>query len=809
MRSFIFLLLFNIVLVFNAQVDSYQERVDSIYKEMNNALHDSDIINNYFNIQKITKIKNEKIYFEVADKIDSICQFQLKKNHISIENKFFTKSIIELHNSVAKKYMDVGENNKALKECQTALKFSNIEGMEIFRSESFNVIGLIYIELNNYELSIENFNKSISIRRKINDLKGIAGSLNNIGIIYYNKHDYENAIDYFKKSLKISEENNDKDFASNTLNNIGVINRIKGDYVEAIKYYNKSIQLNIERGKEKEISTSLSNIGAIHLNQGNVDKAIEYFEKCLKIEQSQNKRKNIANTLNNIALCYKRKGLETKSIEYHKQAQNIFEEIDDKNGIAMVLNNLGAMEQDIGDSLIDTNRNLALEYYNKAMSYYKESEKLSNEINDMPSIALNEHNLGYIYLRLADYKKAIEKGESAKTINLSIGAIADLERDYDLLYEAYKGDGNFKKSLEMYEQFILIEDSIKSEEFHFEVERQEYEFEFQKKQELAKIEQSKKDELAIENNKRKNIILWSGSGFTLLIILFSLFIAKRLKHTQKQNEIIQQQSLVVKKQKTKVIDAYKALELKNKEVVDSIIYANRIQTAILPREKMIKETLKDAFIIFKPKDIVAGDFYWIEKKNDSILFAAADSTGHGVPGAIVSVICNYALNRSLKEFGLSKPSDILDKTREIVVSEFERSDEDVKDGMDIALCSLKDNKLSYSGANNPLWIIRDKKVIVVPADRQPIGKTENQKPFKNNELDVKSGDTLYIFSDGFSDQFGGDKGKKLKVQPFKNLLLSVQNESMYQQKKIIEEFFEKWKGSNEQVDDVCVIGFRI
>ena len=250
---------------------------------------------------------------------------------------------------------------------------------------------------------------------------------------------------------------------------------------------------------------------------------------------------------------------------------------------------------------------------------------------------------------------------------------------------------------------------------------------------------------------------------------------------------------------------------RNTEILDSISYAKRIQAAILPTYKLVKEYLENSFVLYKPKDIVAGDFYWIEHRDNKILFAAADCTGHGVPGAMISVICNNGLNRAVREFGLTEPGKILDKTREIIIQEFEKSEEEVRDGMDIALCSLEGKKLRYAGANNPLWVAKKgaEEILEIRADKQPIGKYETQTPYATHVLDLEAGDTIYIFSDGYADQFGGAKGKKFKAANFKKLLLSVQNEPMERQREIVDEVFENWKGSIEQLDDVCVIGVRI
>ena len=196
-------------------------------------------------------------------------------------------------------------------------------------------------------------------------------------------------------------------------------------------------------------------------------------------------------------------------------------------------------------------------------------------------------------------------------------------------------------------------------------------------------------------------------------------------------------------------------------------------------------------------------------KDDKILFAAADCTGHGVPGAMVSVVCNMALNRAVREYGLTEPGPLLDKTREIVVREFEKSDEEVKDGMDIALCTLEGNKLQYAGAYNPLWIIRNGELLETKANRWPIGLSQDPQPYTTHSIELEKGDLIYIFTDGFVDQFGGEKGKKLKVQGFKKLLLSMHDKPMEDQRNIISDAFYDWKGDLEQVDDVCLIGVRI
>ena len=344
-----------------------------------------------------------------------------------------------------------------------------------------------------------------------------------------------------------------------------------------------------------------------------------------------------------------------------------------------------------------------------------------------------------------------------------------------------------------------------------------------KQEEILKLQNANEKGLELLNEKQSELASSRNTIiiFILILLVFVILVFFTIRSNilrRKINKKLIQQNEIIESQKSEVETQKHIVEEKQKEIIDSISYAKRLQEAILPPADFLSNHLENYFILYKPKDIVAGDFYWAENiklksnlEQDLFFIAAADSTGHGVPGAMVSVVCSNALNRSVKEFNLTDTGKILDKTRQLVIETFEKSNSDVKDGMDISLLCINksENKLFWSGANNPLWIIKQNKLIEIKPNKQPIGKSENPKPFITHELEYSSDTTFYLFTDGFADQFGGPKGKKFMYKQFENLLLSIAEKPMHEQKSILNDTFISWKNDLEQVDDVCVIGIKI
>lgn len=286
-----------------------------------------------------------------------------------------------------------------------------------------------------------------------------------------------------------------------------------------------------------------------------------------------------------------------------------------------------------------------------------------------------------------------------------------------------------------------------------------------------------------------------------------------------ENERILEQKVIerteeVVRQKEEIEKQRQKLEELYKDVTDSIRYAKRLQDSILPPDLTIRRMLPESFVLFKPKDIVSGDFYWFFERKDKILFAAVDCTGHGVPGAFMSLVGANALNQAVKEHEFTEPARILEDLNKISSEALNKNAENnsVRDGMDLALCSLNKGgtELEFAGANNPLYIVRNKKLIHVRADKFAIGAFEpGSKSYTNHKVQLEKGDVVYVFSDGFADQFGGDLGKKFMYKQFKELLISISHLSMAEQRNALENAIESWRGTYEQIDDILVIGVKI
>jgi tetratricopeptide (TPR) repeat protein/serine phosphatase RsbU (regulator of sigma subunit) len=696
-------------------------------------------------------------------------------------NKLSDSTYIKTLNDLAWEYSYINPDT-AITLAQQGLQLSEKIHWKKGKAICLNELGWSSHVKGNYTQALEFYNTGLKIAEEISDKSLQATFLGNIGNVYNDQSDYPKALEYYFKALKMDEELGNKNGIARHLANIGLVYANQSDYPKALAYYFKALKINEELGDKRSIAINLCNIGIVYDYQSNYPKALEYYFKALKIDEELGDKRGMAADLCNIGIVYDYQSDYLKALEYYFKALKIDEELGNKRGLAIRLGNIGTIYENLSD-------------YNKALEYYFKSLKIKEELEDKREIAATLGNIGNLYRTTGKFKEAEKYLKQALALSDSLGTLDFTKNNESFLSQLYDTLRQYKLSLIHYKKYIAARDSIDNDEKRKQINFLANKYEWEKKEAVMKEQQEKERALFLANQRRNKIILSSVLSGLALVLVFSFFIYRSLRITKKQKHIIEAQKHLV--------------EEKNKEITDSIRYAKRIQNAILPPNKLVQQLLPQSFIFYKPKDIVAGDFYWLETKNNTVFFAAADCTGHGVPGAMVSVVCINGLNHSVKECGLLEPGIILDKTREIVVAEFEKSEEDVKDGMDISLCALTGNHLQWAGANNPLWIIRNGELIEYAPNKQPIGKVDNPVPFTTHHIELQQGDTLYLFSDGYADQFGREKGKKFKVANLKKLLLSIQHESMEQQKNLIQQACKQWRANMEQVDDVLVMGVRV
>jgi len=617
-------------------------------------------------------------------------------------------------------------------------------------------------------------------------------NLNRLSEKLWKKSQFDSAIVYANKALILAKKFDYRKGIADANHNLGVIYRNKGSYLQALQDDLDALKIYQELGDKKGTATMLGNIGVVYMSEGgNNSKALEYDFKALAIYLELGDKIGISRNLGNIGIAYHDMGNDAEALKYAKNSLQLHQEIEDNQGIAINLSSIGALyykEKDLTTSLV---------YYFKALTK-------SREIGNKEQIAHNYGDIGSVYILQGKYKQAKAYLDSGLNLEKKIGEKEDLKSIYASLSALDTISGDYKTAFKDFETFIIYRDSIINDGNTKKIEQAQMNYTFDRKTDSAKAEQEKKDILAEAEKRKQDIVTWSTTVGLLVVLVFAGFVLRSLKITRKQKQVIEIKSLETEQQK-------RLIEEKNKDILDSITYAKRLQEAILPPISLIKKFFPQSFILYKPKDIVAGDFYWMERSGDNILIAAADCTGHGVPGALVSVVCSDALNRTLKEFRITNCGKILDKVTELVLETFEKSESNVQDGMDISLCCINTKALEvqWSGANNPLWYIQNGEMHEVRADKQPIGKYINSHPFHEHTIKLLKGDTIYLFTDGYADQFGGSKGKKFKDKQLQEVLLSNESSSMEEQKSILERKLDEWKGNLEQVDDILVIGIRL
>ncbi|MDQ3047921.1 MAG: tetratricopeptide repeat protein [Bacteroidota bacterium] len=610
--------------------------------------------------------------------------------------------------------------------------------------------------------SLSYYEKAALYYSKNNVMIKLARALNGKALIYREKGIYKESMDNCLKALSIAENYKDTAQITNSFNNIAIVNAIQKDYDKAFEYYKKCEAIHLKTGSTSGLAATYNNLGLLFSEKNDPDRSLEYFQKALVLNEKNNDVRGIATNCENIGLHY---------LGYEKET-------------------------------------------GKALANFKRSIALWRGMKDVNSIAITLDYIASALIEEKEYKKALDTVKLSLILAKKAGSTYSVKQSHEKLYLIYDKMGDGGNAFIHYKEFINLRDSLKNDDKSREITQMQMTYEFDKQREVESLRQELMQKNLSDKISKQNTIIYS---FIITLGIFSVF-----------SFLIYRSYRLNKSARKKITYQNGLLAEQNKNIVDSIKYAKHIQEAILPPVDLMKKFIPDHFILYKPKDIVSGDFYWLKEKNNKVYFAVVDCTGHGVPGAFMSIVGANGLTEALNFFEDPGAADMLNFLNKHVNTTLNQREEysTIRDGMDLSICVFdkKNQSIDFAGANNPVWIINPKRQswpesssffhemgAILQPDKQPIGNFvgEEVAAFSSIRFQSEKNDTLYFFTDGFSDQFGGEKGKKFKYKQLQKILLQINEQPMQAQCDYLDQTFENWKGSLEQVDDVCIIGVRL
>ncbi len=676
-------------------------------------------------------------------------------------------------NSIGSCYRREGQPDSAKYYFLQSLHILKDKQEDKLQARTYQNIGLIEFEQGNYEQAIYNYQQAKEIRDKLGDLQGKAILLNNIGNVYYSWGKYQQAAVNYQQALEIFEKIGFNSGLASAYTNLGTTFIKLRDYNTARDYLEKALQ-------ERKKSDNKLEIANAYINLANLFSQINHEEN--KKRYGENWEKIILKHLSSAKVLQQYK----TSLLYNEEALKLSNEIGNKRIKAMSLNNIGTIYSLAGLS------DKALEYYNQAL-------QINREIGNLPDVVINLFAIGIIHSSNGNYENALRYfNESLKIAQ----QIQRTETEKDIYYNLsvmYENMGNSAKALEYYKNYARLKDTLLNKETFKQIAELKTKYETEKKQ--KEIELLSKDQKLKENQiRQQRMAIIFFIILTLVISSLIVLLIRQNEQRKRTNKALAEKNALITEQK--------------KEITDSIQYASRIQRAILPPDELVQQVFSDYFILYRPRDIVSGDFYFVAQHANKTIVAAADCTGHGVPGAFMSMLGMALLQEIIGKLEELRADIILNELRRLLIRSLHQNQMSysTRDGMDMSLYIIdnQSRKISFAGANNPLIIVRDGEVFELKADRMPIGIYEKMDmAFTEKTFDAVLGDMIYSYSDGFQDQFGGPEGKKFMSKRLKELLASCASLPCTQQIEIIEKSFHEWKGDNPQIDDVLVIGVRV
>lgn len=652
-----------------------------------------------------------------------------------------------------------------------------------------NNLGLARLAVDDYEIALKHYQKTDNLLMQ-------STVLNNLGNAYIDLADYNSAVESYKKSLKINELINNQSGIAKAYNNIGETYRYRGNYGQALEYYLQSLKIGELLEDTLGISVYINNIGIIYYEQRKYNDAIRFFQQAVSFGTMVNFNRGLAESYNYLGLTRKRLGEFDEALVNFNKSLKISQDYGDKVGQAASLVSIGML-------------NLEKRFYDSALLNFRDALKVASGADIINSQIGAYLGMAKVQIEVRNYEASISSTQKALNLAQKIDAKPEQIEAYELLGLLYERLRSYELSLNYFKKFNALKDTLHTfrtsqrldaMETEFLEESKEREIQLlRKERELQRIENQKNQaQLEKQETQQKAVIV----GLMLLVLLAGVMV---IAYNERRKAF---EKLALQKNE---------IELKNRDITSSIEYAKIIQEAILTSRLYLDEILKNHFVFYRAKDIVSGDFYWAYKsqRTGQIIIAVVDCTGHGVPGAFMSMIGISLLNEIVIKARIRNPAEVLTAMRKGVIEALLQGEKERKkghDGMDVSFIVIdkKAGNIQFAGANNGLYRINNNNIEEWKGDKQPVGFFgEYQKAFSNHIINIHKGDKFYLSTDGYPDQFGGPNNKKFKHVNFKKLLLEISSQNFESQAKEIESRFENWRGEYEQLDDICVLGFEV
>lgn len=768
------------------------KKIDSLQHVILNAQDDTTKVNCYILRSEILKNKIPAASLASIQIALDLCLAKRGSNTDIASKTFYKKKLAFLFLSKAITLKKQGQLKKAQDLIFLASQIARETYDQELLAESFHHLGDCYLKASDYDRAFTYFQRAYnSFKKQENKIK-MARELSTMGIIYRIRGDLDSGLYVYRQSLAICDELGTE--LAGTLNGLGAIYYKKNDYTNALKFYMMNLQLGEKNQNNKAISASLNNIGLIYSGQNELEKALEYYQKnTLICEKMQNKRR-LAVSLVNTGIIYSDLNKLPEALEAFTRAKKTAKEAESSRFESYAILSIGVVHKKMG------NDSLALIYLNQT---------IENKNNDPIIYVTALINKATIYADNQHYKTALNYALEAYELSNKCEDVESIQNASEVLYKLYKDLNQPTKALEMHELFITLKDSLESISNQKALFDSQYRYKYQKKALKDSLIHAHQNILATKNIEKQQAVFQKQKTVqrSLIIIiclvcisLLILFYAFQLKH--RSNKLLKANQIIRENQ--------------HKKIIDSISYAKKIQESILPPKAELNK-FSDHLVYYKPKDIVSGDFYWMHQEKDKTVIAAADCTGHGVPGAFMSMLGSSLLNEIVVKKKRDSPEEILSQLHEGIIANVQKSQQQsMHDGMDISIAVIHHQKqtIEFAGALSSLLLFSGEEHTEIKGDLKSIGgialKTDHQgRRFTKHSVHYKKRDRIYLFSDGYIDQFGGPNRKKFGKKQFLSLLYNIQKYSLKNQFLYIEECMKSWQRDYGQIDDQMIVGFEL